>query len=630
MAFLKLLPNMQTARQKPEAGSDQVRVSLRDHLFAWRLQPSFGWLEWITLASYCFILTRVLPVHAPWSDEAQAWLIARDSSLWQILAHRLHYEGAPPLWHLLLHLFYLAHGTYAGIGWFGALFAVAGMAVWLRWSPFPLPIRLLLPFTFFFLYQYAIIARSYTLFALLAFTLCALYLRKQHIVFAFVAALLANLCIQGLLLAGIILCFYLVDLYRAQTFAILPDPKQLASFFIFDLYRTRRMQTVPQQRRQLLLAGMLFTGLVVIGVFVAYPAPDNDFPAAVGGGGVIHDLMAEIIEHLPRSLPDSLPDLYLYPLPDPPKPSVLTDPMGWAAWQIDYRPIVDDEGHYGSQSFGSQVLEFVIGALSQVTWPISTSNLFACTFFAVLITWLYRRRALYALLPWAVLIFVGQILWVADQHAGMLLIALLAGIWIAVERPQTRAAPFLLERSFLALFVLMLLLQMQWSWYCIHREFDDSYDPSQAMAGYMKEHPVARTAGFHFYITAIEPYFKTNPFFNTRTTYWAWSYFSDPDSHHRPMIAAHPDRVILTEEFPGTSQMRNQWAPVTRDQTPEEEQILPRDWVAKNLWARGYRETHRFCGERFARLGTSERDCDIVFEPGDTLQAHSQIADSSR
>ena len=41
-------------------------------------------------------------IHEPWFDEAQAYVVARDASLHDILFYLPHYEGHPPLWHLIL------------------------------------------------------------------------------------------------------------------------------------------------------------------------------------------------------------------------------------------------------------------------------------------------------------------------------------------------------------------------------------------------------------------------------------------------------------------------------------------------------------------------------------------------
>ena len=157
--------------------------------------------EWSALAGFCLLVGYATRHHQPWGDEAQAWLIVRDCSLRDVFAHRLHYEGTPGLWSLLLWLLMRLHVSYSGMRWFSALSAVAGVAVWLRWSPFPRWLRLLFPFTFFIAYQYAVISRSYVLFPLLAFSACAL-LDKQMpkprpVLFAAVLGLLANLCMYG-------------------------------------------------------------------------------------------------------------------------------------------------------------------------------------------------------------------------------------------------------------------------------------------------------------------------------------------------------------------------------------------------------------------------------------------------
>src|SRR4051812_40575150 len=65
------------------------------------LERASAWAWAPALAAWCALVAWVLPLHEPWFDEAQAWLIARDATLWEILG-RMSYEGSPPLWHLLL------------------------------------------------------------------------------------------------------------------------------------------------------------------------------------------------------------------------------------------------------------------------------------------------------------------------------------------------------------------------------------------------------------------------------------------------------------------------------------------------------------------------------------------------
>jgi hypothetical protein len=58
-----------------------------------------------------------LSYHEKWADEAQAWLIARDLSLWRIFSYELRYEGSPGLWHLILWIAQHAlDAPYAALG----------------------------------------------------------------------------------------------------------------------------------------------------------------------------------------------------------------------------------------------------------------------------------------------------------------------------------------------------------------------------------------------------------------------------------------------------------------------------------------------------------------------------------
>jgi len=40
--------------------------------------------------------------HEPWFDEVQAWMIARCATIKELLTVIPHYEGHPPLWHMIL------------------------------------------------------------------------------------------------------------------------------------------------------------------------------------------------------------------------------------------------------------------------------------------------------------------------------------------------------------------------------------------------------------------------------------------------------------------------------------------------------------------------------------------------
>src|SRR4051812_16341459 len=113
--------------------------------------------------------------HEPWADEAQSWLLARDSNLFELWTKLLCYEGSPGLWHTLLYFCIRLGVPYAGINIVSGVAGFAAVYILLRYAPFPLSVRLLLPFTFFLSYQYAVIARNYVLAPALLFSCAVIY-----------------------------------------------------------------------------------------------------------------------------------------------------------------------------------------------------------------------------------------------------------------------------------------------------------------------------------------------------------------------------------------------------------------------------------------------------------------------
>lgn len=154
------------------------------------------------VGAYCVVLAVVVAAHEPWFDEAQAWLLARDSGLVELFTERLRYEGTPGLWHLLLMGPAQAGWPYATMQVIGALCAAAGVAVLVWRSPFPLLLSAGIAASYVVGYQYAAVARSYTLAPVLLFAVAATWRRGRIEVVAGLLALLACVSLHGTLVAG--------------------------------------------------------------------------------------------------------------------------------------------------------------------------------------------------------------------------------------------------------------------------------------------------------------------------------------------------------------------------------------------------------------------------------------------
>ncbi|MFZ5989106.1 MAG: hypothetical protein ACOYWZ_18550 [Bacillota bacterium] len=165
---------------------------------------------------YIVLLGITVSKHEPWFDEAQAWLLARDSGLVELLVRYLRYEGSPGLWHLLLMVPAKLGAPYIVLNIISAVFAAAGVYLFLRYSPFPPLIKILYPFSFFAFYQYAVVARSYALLSVLLFSIAVIYKDKidKPFLFTGLIILLANVSFHGLLIAASLIFIHVTDIIK--------------------------------------------------------------------------------------------------------------------------------------------------------------------------------------------------------------------------------------------------------------------------------------------------------------------------------------------------------------------------------------------------------------------------------
>jgi hypothetical protein len=212
----------------------------------WRIGDFGVFGLWIVVVSF------TLQYHEKWADEGQAWLIARDLDLRTIWFHELRYEGSPGLWHTILwvaqHVF---HAKYGALGYIGMAGATAGVALLIFKAPFPRFIRWPLAFTYFMVYQYAVIARPYTLLPLLAFAAAMLFKDIRHPErITVVLVLLANLSLHGTIIASCLGLAYLIEAVRSW----------------------RALEEGVQRRYKICVAAMALTFLFIF--IILKPTPD--------------------------------------------------------------------------------------------------------------------------------------------------------------------------------------------------------------------------------------------------------------------------------------------------------------------------------------------------------------------
>ena len=174
---------------------------------------------WAVFAAYCAVIAFGAVVHEPWWDEAQAWLIARDAPPIDLFLHHVPYEGHPPLWYLLLMIPAKLGTPYAALKVVAALIGAAGVYVLLfRVTALPLVIRLLAPFTFYFAYQYTVVARSYVLLGATLWAIAAIYEEraKRFPLFVLLLGILAGVSVHGFALALGFAALFALDAIRGR------------------------------------------------------------------------------------------------------------------------------------------------------------------------------------------------------------------------------------------------------------------------------------------------------------------------------------------------------------------------------------------------------------------------------
>lgn len=534
-----------------------------------RANHSFGRVEAVVLGLYTLLIGYVIFHHEPWGDEAQAWLIARDSSFAELFLKRLHYEGTPGLWHLLLWMLCRLHLSYAAMHWLSALLGIAAIYLLLRYSPFPPLVRAVLPFCFSLVFLTAIIARSYSLVPVIAFAACAILTGKRDkpVLFAVLTGLLANTSAFAFLVA-----LGLVPLY---------------------LLRPGR-GTALSSRGRVVLASAVFMLLLGFAAYTALPAPDMTF--GLGEKLASHPAMGHLLSDITGiSLPST-------------KQSVSGAIQSKEPIDLNRLFLARHANHH---LLAHMVLR-IIGLASVCFFAVSQSNLLAFFFYAALLWWLYLRRSLSGLLPLLVLLMGGHFLGIGERHMVLVTTVLIIALWLGWSRPKSIARRS--ELLFQIILLAVLVEQAAWSVNAAIYDIRQPFDGSVATAHFiLPKASKNRIANIAFDPLAILPYTSHNVFFNQETTFWPWEQGRNPDLYIPQTVAEHPDFILDAESVTGDTLVADQVMQQALHDAPYD----PHDKAAY-LREHGYHETHRFCGNQPAHFGFYLRTCDLIYEPSTT------------
>jgi hypothetical protein len=170
-------------------------------------------LLWVAFLLYLLVAAFTLVNHEMWADELHSWNIAKGSESFSDIFRNSRYEGHPPLWYIILWTIAQFTHDLAAVQAVHLLMAAVPVFLILFYSKIPVATRLLMPFGYFFLFEYAVLSRNYAIGILLACLVCLVIRRNfryKTVLYYTLLLLLANTHLLGTLLAGSLHVYFLI------------------------------------------------------------------------------------------------------------------------------------------------------------------------------------------------------------------------------------------------------------------------------------------------------------------------------------------------------------------------------------------------------------------------------------
>ncbi|HNP31656.1 MAG TPA: hypothetical protein PKN96_00030 [Flavobacterium sp.] len=172
--------------------------------------------------------------HELWLDEAQHWLLARDSVSLTDLVENTRLDGHPILWNILLYC--ITRFTLNPL-WMQVLHISISTTVvylFLRKAPFPLIFKMLFIFGYFMIFEYNLISRNYGLGVLFLFLACSVFKERKE-KFALLSVYLALAANVHLMFSAVAFAFFLTLLFENFNEKRLMEKQFLMGYFIFGM-----------------------------------------------------------------------------------------------------------------------------------------------------------------------------------------------------------------------------------------------------------------------------------------------------------------------------------------------------------------------------------------------------------
>lgn len=154
--------------------------------------------------------------HEPWSDEAQAWLLARDNSVSGLIFNELKYDGHPILWFLILKVAQHFHWAFDNITYLALFFCSIGVYILLFKTKIPMFFKATIPFCYYIFYQYSVIARNHSLVFPILMFLAIIYPQKEKKIwqYSILLILLTSVSLHGYVISFVLFVDFIISLIK--------------------------------------------------------------------------------------------------------------------------------------------------------------------------------------------------------------------------------------------------------------------------------------------------------------------------------------------------------------------------------------------------------------------------------
>jgi hypothetical protein len=243
-----------------------------------------GWTFTILLCvPYLAFLVWMHVHHEMWRDEVHAWTLSRlAQGFGDLVTGDRVYEGHPPLWFWYLRVWSWFTQSVFGLQAATIAAATAAAVLLARFAPFPRYLKVLLLFSYYFGYEYTVMARNYVLGWLFLCLFCALYhpVRVRYLLLSLSLALLSLTSFYGLVLSFFLLGYFVLDQLRFSLSG--PAPSGPAEATVFG--SPRILVTVG-----VVVATMIFC------VLTLEPPEPNPFSPAFNPGAINFSALPDML-----------------------------------------------------------------------------------------------------------------------------------------------------------------------------------------------------------------------------------------------------------------------------------------------------------------------------------------------